>query len=208
MTLDSALSPARDRRVRRSRTALMNASVALVSERGYSAVALSDIAEAADVGRKVAYQQFGDRDTLLLEAAIDLLRRELLPQTVALPPGRERAVASARHFAEHRSFYRAMLTCSTASPLSAAVVELFLPRTRDRIEFLYGDDLGTQFVTDLATQLHGGMVAMLTAWLIDGEDPLDAEAFADRLLRVQYFLVPEGKRDDANSASGTDARAR
>ncbi|MFI1212945.1 TetR family transcriptional regulator [Streptomyces sp. NPDC020802] len=37
-------------------------------ERGTSAVALSDIAEAADVSRKVVYQPFGDRDTQLLEA--------------------------------------------------------------------------------------------------------------------------------------------
>jgi hypothetical protein len=34
--------------------------------------------------------------------------------------------------------------------------------------------------------------------LVDGEDPLDAEAFTDRLLRVQYFLVPAGELDDIN----------
>jgi AcrR family transcriptional regulator len=177
----------------------MNAAVNLVAERGSAAIALSDIAEAADVGRKVAYERFGDRETLLLEAAFDLLRTELVPQIVALPPGRARAVASARHFAERRAFYRAMLTSSCAQMLSSGVVEMLLPRTRERIEDLYGDELGEQFVTDLAVQLHGGVMAMLTKWLVDGEDPLDAEEFADRMLRVQYFLVPEGKvRDEAD----------
>jgi AcrR family transcriptional regulator len=45
--------PALDRRVRRSRTALMRAAVALVTECGTAAVSLSDVAEAADVSRRV-----------------------------------------------------------------------------------------------------------------------------------------------------------
>lgn len=196
MILSSGLAPARDRRVRRSRSALMTAAAALVGDRGTTAVTLSDIAEAADVGRKAAYQQFGDRDTLLLETAIDLLRQELLPEITELPPGRARAIASARHFAGRRSFYRAMLTSANASRLSAAVVELFMPRTQERLEYLFGGELDAQFVSDLATQLHGGMMALLTTWLVDDEEPLDAEGFADRLLRVQYFLVPAGGLDD------------
>jgi AcrR family transcriptional regulator len=197
MVLISGLPPARDRRVRRSRTALMDAAIALVGERGTASVALSDIAEAADVGRKAAYAQFGHRDTLLLEASIDLLRRELLPEITALPPGRVRAIASSRHFARHRSFYRAILVSSSATQLSAAVGELFLPRTRERLQYLFAD-LDAQLVADLAIQLHGGMIALLTNWLVDGDDPLQAEEFADRLLRVQYFLVPAGAFDDGD----------
>lgn len=77
-----------DRRVRRSRAALMAAAVRLVSERGTSDIPVTDLAEAADVSRRLVYLQFGDRDTLLTEAAIDLVRRELLPgpETVATPP--------------------------------------------------------------------------------------------------------------------------
>jgi AcrR family transcriptional regulator len=197
MVLTSRLPPARDRRVRRSRTALMDAAVSLVGERGTAAVALSDIAEAADVGRKAAYQQFGDRDTLLLEASIDLLRRELLPEITTLPPGRLRAIASSQHFAAHRGFYRAILVSSSATQLSAAVGELFLPRTRERLQYLFAD-LDAQLISDLAIQLHGGMIALLTHWLVDGNDPLNPEQFADRLLRVQYFLVPAGEFDDGD----------
>lgn len=36
---------------------------------------------------------------------------------------------------------------------------------------------------------------MITAWLIEGDDPLDPDDFAERMLRVQYFLIPEGRRD-------------
>lgn len=70
-----------DRRVLRSRSALMRAAVSLAVERGTTNITVSDIAEAADVSRQLLYQQFGDRD---------------------------RALAAAGHFARHRSFYRPM----------------------------------------------------------------------------------------------------
>ena len=82
-----------------------------------------------------------------------------------------------------------------ARVVGAAMGELFLPRTRERLQYLF-TDLDSQLVTDLAIQLHGGMIALLTHWLVDGEHPLRAEEFADRLLRVQYFLVPAGELDD------------
>ena len=71
--------PARDRRVRRSRAALMAAAITLVTERGTADVPVSDLAEAADVSRRLVYQQFRDRDTLLLEAALDLAGRGCSP---------------------------------------------------------------------------------------------------------------------------------
>ena len=74
------LPPARDRRVRRSRAVLMAAAVTLVSERGTADVPVAEIADTADVSRRLVYQQFHDRETLLLEAALDLARRELLPR--------------------------------------------------------------------------------------------------------------------------------
>src|SRR5690348_11206945 len=101
----ASASRAPDRRVLRSRSALMRAAVALVAERGTTAVSISDIAEAADVSRQLVYLQFGSRDALLLEAALALAGGELLPQLRAAPEestGRGRALATARHFADHR----------------------------------------------------------------------------------------------------------
>lgn len=119
----AAATPAKDRRVRRSRAALIQAAIALVTERGTAAIPISDIAAAADVSRQLVYQHFGDRDALLLEAALDLARTELLPRfaDVASPEGRERALALTRHFAEHRVFYRAMLNSSSAYALTKAL---------------------------------------------------------------------------------------
>jgi AcrR family transcriptional regulator len=70
---DLALDP----RVRRTRAAVLRAAVDLVSERGTTAVTISEIAAAANVSRRAVYQHFGDLDAVLLEAGLDLARREL-----------------------------------------------------------------------------------------------------------------------------------
>src|SRR5690242_18028723 len=118
----------------------MRAAIALVSERGTAAVALSEIAEAADVSRQVVYQQFGDRDTLLLAAALDLARQHLLPAVQHAPSGtpqRAPALALARHFAQHRAFYRAILTSSCAPALDKALTGLLIPLNRQVVQQMY-----------------------------------------------------------------------
>ncbi|MFD1365499.1 TetR/AcrR family transcriptional regulator [Actinoplanes sichuanensis] len=183
--------PATDRRVRRTRSALMSAAVALVAERGTTAVALSDIAEAADVSRRVVYQHFGDRDTLLLEAGLDLARRELLPALTDEAPvaSRERALPVARHFAQHRAFYRALLTGSCAFALDRGLLRLILPVNRHGLQTVHGDRLTARAVEDLATFVTGGVGALVTSWVVDGPDPLDPEEFTDRLLAATSVMM-------------------
>ncbi|MFJ7219371.1 TetR/AcrR family transcriptional regulator [Amycolatopsis sp. NPDC098790] len=183
-------APVKDRRVRRSRAALMRAAVELVSERDSTAVSVSELAEAADVSRQVLYQQFGDRDALLLEAALDLVRRELL-DGLDDPPGDERAslLALTRHFAAHRRFYRALLTGTSAFAFTEALTGLFLPLNRRHLGQALGDRLGDREVEDLATFLTGGAGAVVNAWVVGGPDPLDASGFTDRLLRIRSVVT-------------------
>jgi AcrR family transcriptional regulator len=162
----------------------MRAAVALVAERGTAAVPISDIAEAADVSRQVVYQQFGDRDTLLLEAALDLARRELVGDRSQRLTGRDRALLMARHFAEHRLFYRALLTGSCGFALNRALSGLFSAFNRQVVDQLHGGRLDPQTAEDVATFLTGGGAAVVNSWVVEGEDPLDPEEFADRLMRL------------------------
>jgi AcrR family transcriptional regulator len=170
----------------------MRAAVALVTERGTAAVPISDIAEAADVSRRVVYEHFGDRDALLLEAGLDLARRELLPHLADASPevaGRERTLTTVRHFAEHRVFYRALLTGSCAFALDRGLIGLLLPVNRQFVNQLCGDRLDPRTVDDLATYLTGGAAAFVTSWVVEAPEPLDPEAFTDRLLRTTSVLT-------------------
>lgn len=168
----------------------MRAAIGLVTERQTAAVPISDIAEAADVSRQVVYQQFGDRDTLLLEAALDLAQRELIPR-VGAPAAtrRERMLAMARHFAEHRAFYRAMLTGSCGYALNKALTGLILPLNRRLVRRALGGGLDPQVAEDVALSLTGAGAMVVNTWVVEGEDPLDPETFADRLMRVTSILT-------------------
>ncbi|MGW0711320.1 TetR/AcrR family transcriptional regulator [Streptomyces sp. NPDC002643] len=179
--------PRLDRRVRRSRSSLMRAALDLVTERGTTAIPVSDLAEAADVSRQVLYQQFGDRDGLLLEAGLDLVRRELLQgpaYTSEGVPERAGVLAMARHFAEHRAFYRVMLIGACAFAFNKALIALIAPVNREVVRQRYGADLDPELIDGLATFLTGGASAVVNEWVVDGEDPLDPEEFTDRLLRL------------------------
>ena len=177
--------------MRRSRAALMRAAIDVVSEQGTTAVSISDIAAAADVSRQLVYQQFCDRDTLLLDAALDLGQRELLPAlTEPLDPtGHDQALAMARHFADHRAFYRAILSGSGGYALTRAFTDLVLPFNRDSLALVYGERLTPQAIEDLAAFLIGGATAMIVNWVVEGDDPLDSEKFTERLLRTVFLLI-------------------
>jgi len=185
-------TPARDRRVRRSRSALMGAVVRLVTERGTADIPVSDIAAAADVSRRLVYQQFRDRDTLLLETTLDLARRELLPGVTNGPDPRAQTLTLATHVAQYRRFYRAVLTSACGFRVSRALGGLFLPLNRQAVQRMFGEHLPARTAEDLATFLTGGWGAFVDTWVVDGAEPLDPEAFTDRLLAAASALVSLG----------------
>lgn len=55
-----------DRRTRKTRDALYSAFISLIVERGYDAISVQDIIDAADVGRTTFYAHFKSKDELLL----------------------------------------------------------------------------------------------------------------------------------------------
>jgi AcrR family transcriptional regulator len=175
--------------VLRSRAALMAAAVRLVSERGTTDIPVTDLAEAANVSRQLVYLQFGDSDALLVAAAVDLVRRELISQTedaVDVPLEGTRAMAG--HFAGHRSFYRAMLTGSCAFAMTRTLNGLFGSFNRKIVREQFGE-LDQAAAEDLSAFFAGGTGAIVNDWLIEGDDPLDPEELAGRLLRLRSVLT-------------------
>ncbi|WP_405969430.1 TetR/AcrR family transcriptional regulator [Streptomyces sp. NBC_00988] len=170
------------------RAPLMAAAVRLVSERGTTDLPVTDLAEAADVSRRLVYLQFGDHDTLLTEAAIDLVRRELLPRAGDGGDTSEGVAALARHFAEHRSFYRPMLTGSCAFAMTSTLNKLLGSLNRPAVHKLFGD-LDQQTADDLSEFIAGGAATLVNNWEIDGTAPLAPEELTNRLLRLASTLT-------------------
>jgi AcrR family transcriptional regulator len=108
---DSATA-AEDRRVRRTRAALRDAFLALVSEKGYEKITIQDILDRADVGRSTFYVHYRDKEALLIalfDAMRDQLERELAdipasdPVDVTLP-----AALLYEHAYRNQRTYRAL----------------------------------------------------------------------------------------------------
>jgi AcrR family transcriptional regulator len=172
--------------VRRSRAALLAAAVRLVTERETTAITVSELADAADVSRRVVYQHYEDKDALLLDAALDLARRAAVERARRIPgsgpeAARANVVDIGRHMAEHRPFYRTMLTGSCAYAFNRALCEVFAPANRAIVHLRYGDRLDPATVDDLTDFLTGGVAAIVHTWVIEAEEPPDPEALADRL---------------------------
>ncbi len=179
-----------DRRVRKTRAALLAAAVRLVEERGTTDISVTDLAEAADVSRRVLYQHFGDRDALLAAAVAQLLTEELLTGSTlgdigVLPT----MLDTARHFAAHRTFYRAMLVGSCSHAATRTVAQLFRPYSILGARELFGD-LDDATAVEVADFFTGGTTAVLSEWLIEAPEPLDPVALAERMARVQAVISP------------------
>ena len=189
--MGSTTTDGRELRAERSRAALFAAAVRLVSTRGSANIPVTDLAEAAGVSRQLVYLHFGERDALLVAAATDLARREL---ALGGQSGRAAVLATARHFADHRAFYRALLTGPCAFALTTALSDLLAPVNRHVVRELFGDRVPEGTVDDLAVFLTGGAGALINAWLLGDEDPLDPEVLTDRLVRLLHTLggLPEG----------------
>lgn len=165
----------------------MAAAVRLVSERGTTAIPVTDLAEAADVSRQLVYLQFGDRDALLVAAAADLVERELAPHAEAGADPSAGASALGRHFAEHRAFYRAMLTGSCAFPMTRTLNGLFGTLNRSAVQRVFGE-VDEDTARDLAAFVAGGTGAIVNDWLLD-DDPLAPEELAQRLRRLRSVFA-------------------
>jgi AcrR family transcriptional regulator len=112
-----------DRRSERTRQALHQALMRLVVERGYDAVSVSDIVDAANVGRSTFYGHFTDKDDLLRSLA-GTLRIVLVAQHGMIAAGatsRDSRVLGftrfmTQHLKEQRVLYLAFMR-SRAGPM-------------------------------------------------------------------------------------------
>jgi AcrR family transcriptional regulator len=74
-----------DRRVRRTRKALIDGFLSLVEEKGYEKTTVQDILDRADTGRSTFYAHYRDKEAVLL-ASFDDMQKEVRSQIDARAP--------------------------------------------------------------------------------------------------------------------------
>ncbi|MFN8077774.1 MAG: helix-turn-helix domain-containing protein [Kineosporiaceae bacterium] len=176
-----------DRRVRRTRAALRQALLELVVERGYAAVTVQDVIDAADLGRSTFYAHYRDKDDLLLDGLADL-------RTMLLTASRQTAQrrwlrfgpALLEHLSEMRTLVRAVLqhegNATIRRALEATLTELVEQELRGgpaapaaqhpaprspRSAYGEGRGIGQDAQAVRVRYVVGAFVAVLTWWLTE-----------------------------------------
>jgi AcrR family transcriptional regulator len=103
-----------DRRIERTRTALREALIALMQERGWNEIDVQTLCARANVGRSTFYQHFPNKEELL-KASFAGLRNVLLAQSQGGPAGPLAFVpALVAHVHEMQELFRALLVRRSA----------------------------------------------------------------------------------------------
>ena len=165
-----------DRRIPRTRAMLQNALCSLIARKGYEAITIKDICEAAHVGRSTFYAHFTSKDDLK-RSGFEPLRKQLVgrqKEALALardPKGRSLAFSLAmfEHARDHRDHYRALVgsrggtvSLGTIRKMLSGLVRDELAATTDRNS---ADVIPREFVVQYVV---GAFMAVLTSWLDGG----------------------------------------
>jgi AcrR family transcriptional regulator len=137
-----------DRRVARSRAALVSAFSELLLERGYEGLTVAQVAERADVGRSTLYEHFRTKDDLLKGILAD-----------AVKPGAEARPLAAllEHLRANAAAARVLLT----QPLRSRIARVLAQALALRMD-------AARAQADprlLAIALAEGQLALIDAWL-------------------------------------------
>lgn len=167
-----------DRRVARTRQALLEAFNALVLSRPYEDIRVGDIVARADVGRSTFYEHYSGRDAIHLDALARpfAILADAVAGTAGEAKGEDRLAWLMAHFWENRA--RARSTFS--DPRRAAVARLLAGLIGTRLESRPGSkDLPVDLV---AVQLAEGHLGLLRAW-VHGEISARPAEIADLIRR-------------------------
>jgi len=151
-----------DRRVERTRQALLVAFNELVLARGYHPVTVRDIIARADIGRSTFYEHFESKDDLLRQAMTPLLGVLAGAAGDAAQPAHvERVLA---HFWDNRRLARVMLGGTARRLMSVFLGELI----EERLAAAARRSRRAAPIVPLrmiAAQLAAGQLALLESWL-------------------------------------------
>ncbi|NKN10588.1 TetR/AcrR family transcriptional regulator [Rhizobium laguerreae] len=164
-----------DRRVARTRTMLQKALVSLILRKGYDAVTVEDICEAADVGRSTFYAHFTGREDLKRSSLDDHLRVMLIARQrqamTASGDAEDRKLAFAlgmfEHARDHMDLYRALvrgrggaIAFDQIRDILCDLVRAEIPANRD-----VNSSPPREFIVEF---IVGAFLAVLTWWLDGG----------------------------------------
>ena len=167
---------AMDRRVARTRATLRHALHPLILKKGYEAITIKDICDAANVGRSTFYAHYKSKDDLM-RSGLEPLRKLLVDrQRDALAtPGDAKGLSLAfstamfEHARDHRNHYRALVGSRGGAISLGAIRRILSDLVRGELAATAGRNAASAIPRELVVQyVVGAFMAVLTWWLDGG----------------------------------------
>jgi AcrR family transcriptional regulator len=178
-----------DRRVARTRALLQKAHLSLILEKGYEAMTVEDICEAANVGRSTFYAHYSSKEDLK-RSGLEHLRRELMAHRAAAPPTADDrsgmrldfSLPMFEHAREHLDLYRALVGSRGGSIAISTIRQILADLVRADLAGaeVWPQELPREFAVQF---LVGAYMAVLTWWLDSGakSPPRDMDGLFRRM---------------------------
>lgn len=166
-----------DRRVARTRTMLQHALISLILKKGYEAITIEDICDAANVGRSTFYAHYTSKDDLKRSGLENHLRAMLVDrQKEALAtPGdvRDRSLGFSltmfEHARDHMDLYQALVGSRGGAVALGTIRQILSDLVRDELASSTDKNAEEVIPRELAVQyVVGAYMAVLTWWLDGG----------------------------------------
>lgn len=174
-----------DRRKLKTRKALHQSLVALVLEKGYDAVTISEIAENADLGRATFYLHYKDKDELLIEM-MNALVNDFMAQLSKYPIRlldieHTELIHQAFLFAkQHSDLFRVIMRghgpFTTTLRLQEQIAEYIQQRSRENFGI---DGLNPRIPADVISNYFAGALLSCIFWWLEKDSGYTAEQMAE-----------------------------
>jgi len=174
---------AMDRRVPRTRAMLQHALMSLIQKKGYEAITIKDICDAANVGRSTFYAHYTSKDDLKRSGLDDHLRSLLVDRQrdVLATAGDIRArslgfsLTMFEHARDHLNLYRALVGGRGGAVVLGSIRQILSDLVRAELAATVDKKSQDVIPRELVVQyVVGAYMAVLTWWL-DGGAKLPAQ---------------------------------
>jgi AcrR family transcriptional regulator len=160
-----------DRRVRRTRRALNDALLSLMTDKGYEAVTVQDLIDRADIGRSTFYAHYTDKADLLREM-LSGLRSLIEPEPTTGPADRRRPLRFGlqmfQHVQDQQALLRALLGRPGTGRVVAEIEDMLTDVVRAELQALAEASGDPRVPLDLiAPTVVAGYLAILAWWVGD-----------------------------------------
>ncbi|MFB5762051.1 TetR/AcrR family transcriptional regulator [Paenibacillus medicaginis] len=185
-----------DRRIQKSRQAIMDAFMKLMSEKDFESITINQIAEEANVNRGTVYLHFTDKYDLrdqCMEAHLNQLLRSCMPEEDRVFTSKTALLRTFEHLEQHASFYNVMLT-SKGSVVFRHRMETMLQQSLN--EHLDSIGFDPELNREITVQFLISAGAGLLEWWITRSIPYPAAVMVEQFWRLLERLQLQSAQSD------------